>query len=72
MDPSSLNSNSILKNSNNYMPFYKENSNPILKNNIDLNETKRKSSKIEIQNKFLENCIKYIPKEERSNIFNEE
>ena len=72
MDPSSLNSNSLFKNSNNVMPFYKENSNPILKNNIDLNETKRKSSKIEIQNKFLEKCIKFIPKEERSNIFNEE
>ena len=72
MDLSSLNSNSKLKNSNNDMPFYKENSNPILKNNIDLNETKRKSSKIEIQNKFLEKCIKFIPKEERSNIFIEE
>jgi len=72
MDPLSLNSKSMLKNSNNEMPFYKENSNQDQKNSIDLNETKRKSSKFGIQNIFLENCINYIPKEERVNIFNEE
>ena len=72
MDPLSLNSKSILKNSNNEISIYKDNSNQIQRNSIDLNETKRKSSKIVIQNKFLENIIKYIPKEERVNIFNEE
>jgi hypothetical protein len=67
-----LNSNSMLKNSNNDISFNKENSGRIQKNSIDLNEEKSKSNNIEVQNIFLENCIKYIPKEERSNIFNEE
>jgi hypothetical protein len=62
----------MLKNSNNEMLFYKENSNRMQNNSFDLNETKRKSSKFGIQNIFIENCIKYIPKEERTNIFNEE
>ena len=72
MDPLSPNSKSLIKNSNNEMLFYKENSNRMLKNSFDLSETKRKSSKFGIQNIFIENCIKYIPKEERVNIFNEE
>ena len=67
-----LNSNSMLKNSNNDISFNKENSGRIQKNSIDLNEEKSKSNNIEVQNIFLENCIKYIPKEERSYIFNEE
>ena len=67
-----LNSNSMLKNSNNDISFNKENSGIIQKNSIDLNEEKSKSNNIEVQNIFLENCIKYIPKEERSYIFNEE
>ena len=72
MDLLSPNSKSILKNSNNEMLFYKENSNRMQNNSIDLEETKRKSSKFGIKNVFIENCIKYIPKEERINIFNEE
>ena len=67
-----LNSKSMLKNSNNEISFNKENSSIMQKNSFDLNEEKRKSSKIIFQSIFLENCIKYIPKEERSNIFNEE
>ena len=67
-----LNSKSMLKNSNNEISFNKENSSRMQKNSFDLNEEKRKSSKIIFQSIFLENCIKYIPKEERSNIFNEE
>jgi len=66
-----LNSKSVLRNSNNDI-LSKENTNRKQKNSMDLNETKRESSKIEMQSIFLENCIKYIPKEERSNIFNEE
>ena len=72
MDPLSLNSKSMLKNSNNEISFSKENSYRKQKNSIDLNETKIKSSKFGKQNTFIENCIKYIPKEERLNIFNEE
>jgi len=71
LDPSSLNSKSMIKNSNSENHFYKENSIRIQTNSIELNETKRKSSN-KIQNNFIENCIKYIPKEERTDIFNEE
>ena len=67
-----LNSKSMLKNSNNELSFYKENSNRIQKKSIDLKETKGKSNKFDTQNIFIENCINYIPKEERANIFNEE
>ena len=57
MDLLSPNNKSILKNSNNEMLFYKENSNRMQNNSIDLDETKRKSSKFGIQNIFIENCI---------------